>query len=218
MPGCRAEKTGAVLAECGDLYVENNCVYLKTVRGGEWVGAIYRRISDEYLDPLTFKPESLIGIPGVMDAYRAGNVALLNAPGNGVADDKGIYYFVPKMIQYYLGEEPILHNAPTYLPFYEDDRSYVLDHLETLVVDEETRSMIKLGTSVERVDLYLRLNEDADRTRNEFERLFNRLYKTQLAPEKCRLKLLTDSLLDSSKPTASVPEQIEALEGLFLDL
>ena len=153
-----------------------------------------------------------------MDAYRAGNVALLNAPGNGVADDKGIYYFVPKMIQYYLGEEPILHNAPTYLPFYEDDRSYVLDHLETLVVDEETRSMIKLGTSVERVDLYLRLNEDADRTRNEFERLFNRLYKTQLAPEKCRLKLLTDSLLDSSKPTASVPEQIEALEGLFLDL
>ena len=207
-----------MLAECGDLYVENNCVYLKTVRGGEWVGAIYRRISDEYLDPLTFKPESLIGIPGVMDAYRAGNVALLNAPGNGVADDKGIYYFVPKMIQYYLGEEPILHNAPTYLPFYEDDRSYVLDHLETLVVDEETRSMIKLGTSVERVDLYLRLNEDADRTRNEFERLFNRLYKTQLAPEKRRLKLLTDSLLDSSKPTASVPEQIEALEGLFLDL
>ena len=84
MPGCRAEKTGAVLAECGDLYVENNCVYLKTVRGGERVGAIYRRISYEYLDPLTFKPESLIGIPGVMDAYRAGNVALLNAPGNGV--------------------------------------------------------------------------------------------------------------------------------------
>ena len=207
-----------MLAECGDLYVENNCVYLKTVRGGERVGAIYRRISDEYLDPLTFKPESLIGIPGVMDAYRAGNVALLNAPGNGVADDKGIYYFVPKMIQYYLGEEPSLHNAPTYLPFYEDDRSYVLDHLETLVVDEETRSMIKLGTSVERVDLYLRLNEDADRTRNEFERLFNRLYKTQLAPEKRRLKLLTDSLLDSSKPTAPVPEQIEALEGLFLDL
>ena len=131
-----AEKTGAVLAECGDLYVENNCVYLKTVHGGERVGAIYRRISDEYLDPLTFKPESLIGIPGVMDAYRAGNVALLNAPGNGVADDKGIYYFVPKMIRYYLGEAPILHNAPTYLPFYEEDRKYVLDHLERLVVKD----------------------------------------------------------------------------------
>ena len=131
-----AEKTGAVLAECGDLYVENNHVYLRTVRGRELVGAIYRRISDEYLDPLSFKPESLIGIPGVMDAYRAGNVALLNAPGNGVADDKGIYYFVPKMIKYYLGEEPILQNAPTYLPFYEEDRKYVLDHLETLVVKD----------------------------------------------------------------------------------
>lgn len=131
-----AEKTGAVLAECSDLYVENNRVYLKTVHGGEQVGAIYRRIGDEYLDPLTFKPESLIGIPGVMDAYRAGNVALLNAPGNGVADDKGIYYFVPKMIKYYLGEEPILHNAPTYLPFYEQDRKYVLEHLETLVVKD----------------------------------------------------------------------------------
>ena len=131
-----AEKTGAVLAECGDLYVENNHVYLRTVHGRELVGAIYRRISDEYLDPLSFKPESLIGIPGVMDAYRAGNVALLNAPGNGVADDKGIYYFVPKMINYYLGEEPILQNAPTYLPFYEEDRKYVLDHLETLVVKD----------------------------------------------------------------------------------
>ncbi len=131
-----AEKTGAVLAECGDLYVENNCVYLKTVHGGERVGAIYRRISDEYLDPLCFKSESLIGIPGVIDAYRAGNVALLNAPGNGVADDKGIYYFVPKMIRYYLGEEPILHNAPTYLPFYDEDRKYVLDNLEKLVVKD----------------------------------------------------------------------------------
>ncbi len=131
-----AEKTGAVLAECGDLYVENNCVYLKTVHGGERVGAIYRRISDEYLDPLCFKSESLIGIPGVIDAYRAGNVALLNAPGNGVADDKGIYYFVPKMIRYYLSEEPILHNAPTYLPFYDEDRKYVLDNLEKLVVKD----------------------------------------------------------------------------------
>ncbi len=131
-----AEKTGAALAECGDLYVENDCVYLRGAQGGEKVGAIYRRISDDYLDPLCFKPESLIGIPGVMNAYRAGNVALINAPGNGVADDKGIYYFVPKMIRYYLGEEAILSNAPTYLPFYEEDRKYVLDHLETLVVKD----------------------------------------------------------------------------------
>lgn len=131
-----AEQTGAVLAEVGELYVENNCVWYRSVHGPERVGAIYRRIGDDYLDPVTFRPDSLIGIPGVMDAYRAGNVALLNAPGNGVADDKGIYYFVPKMIRYYLGEEPILQNAPTYLPFYEQDRQYVLDHLETLVVKD----------------------------------------------------------------------------------
>ena len=82
----------------------------------ERVGAVYRRISDEYLDPMNFNPESVIGIPHIYDVYRKGNVALLNAPGNGIADDKGIYYFVPKMIKYYLGEEPLLSNAPTYLP------------------------------------------------------------------------------------------------------
>lgn len=131
-----AERSGAVLAESGDLFVENNKVYYRSSDGPQRVGAIYRRISDDYLDPTTFLPESLIGIPGVMGAYRAGNVALLNAPGNGAADDKGIYYFVPKMIKYYLGEEPILHNAPTYLPFYEEDRAYVLDHLDRLVVKD----------------------------------------------------------------------------------
>ncbi|MCD7929653.1 MAG: circularly permuted type 2 ATP-grasp protein [Clostridiales bacterium] len=132
-----AEQTGSVLAECGELLVENNVVYYLGTRGSkERVGAIYRRISDEYLDPTAFLPESLIGIPGVMDAYRAGNVALLNAPGNGVADDKGIYYFVPKMIEYYLHETPILHNAPTYLPFYPEDREYVLANLEKLVVKD----------------------------------------------------------------------------------
>lgn len=132
-----AEQTGSVLAECGELFVENNVVYYLGTRGRkERVGAIYRRISDEYLDPTAFLPESLIGIPGVMDAYRAGNVALINAPGNGVADDKGIYYFVPKMIEYYLHETPVLHNAPTYLPFYQEDREYVLANLEKLVVKD----------------------------------------------------------------------------------
>lgn len=131
-----AEQTHSVLAQPDDLFVENDVVYCKTLGGRERVGAIYRRISDEYLDPLTFVPESLIGIPGVMNAYRAGNVALLNAPGNGCADDKGIYYFVPKMIRYYLNEEPILHNAPTYLPFYEEDRKYVLSNLKKLVIKD----------------------------------------------------------------------------------
>ncbi len=132
-----AERTGAVLVQNSDLFVENNILYMRDYQGGRTrVGTVYRRISDEYLDPMTFVPESLIGVPHIMDAYRAGNVAIMNAPGNGVADDKGIYYFVPKMIKYYLGEEPILKNAPTYLPYYEEDRKYVLDHLETLVVKD----------------------------------------------------------------------------------
>lgn len=92
--------------------------------------------SDEYLDPMTFCEESLIGVPHIFDVYRKGNVALINAPGNGVADDKGIYYFVPKIIKYYLGEEAILHNAPTYLPFYEDDMKYVMENLSKLVIKD----------------------------------------------------------------------------------
>ncbi|MCD8077453.1 MAG: circularly permuted type 2 ATP-grasp protein [Lachnospiraceae bacterium] len=132
-----AERTGCVLAMNQDLFVENNRVYYRDMEGNrQKVGAIYRRLSDEYLDPMTFLPESLIGVPGLMSAYRAGNVAILNAPGNGVADDKGIYYFVPRMVRYYLGQEPILKNAPTYLPFYEEDRKYVLDNLEKLVVKD----------------------------------------------------------------------------------
>lgn len=131
-----AEKTGAVLAEPGDLFVEGDVVYYQTYGEKERVGAIYRRVSDEYMDPVAFEPTSLIGIPNLMAAYRAGNVALLNALGNGAADDKGIYYFVPKMIRYYLGEEPILQNAPTYLPFYEEDRQYVLENLEKLVIKD----------------------------------------------------------------------------------
>ena len=131
-----AEQTGSVLAESDDLYVKDERLYYRGYGGDKLVGAMYRRISDEYLDPTCFLPESVIGVPNVMSAYRAGNVAILNAPGNGVGDDKGIYYFVPKMVEYYLGEEPILHNAPTYLPFYEADLAYTLEHLDTLVVKD----------------------------------------------------------------------------------
>ena len=131
-----AEKAGAVLAESADLYVRDSKLYYRSTHGDQQVGAIYRRVSDKYMDPLAFEPESLIGIPNLMGAYRAGNVAVLNAFGNGVADDKGIYYFVPKMIRYYLGEEPILSNAPTYLPFFQEDRKYVLEHMDTLVVKD----------------------------------------------------------------------------------
>ena len=132
-----AEHTGSILVRSDELFVENNILWHKTYSGEKTrIGVLYRRISDEYLDPLTFLPESLIGIPNLMEAYRTGNVGIINAPGNGVADDKGIYYFVPKMIKYYLGEEPILKNAPTYLPFYEEDRKYVIDNLDRLVIKD----------------------------------------------------------------------------------
>lgn len=132
-----AERTGAILAMPQDLYVEGNRLYYRQYQGKQQlVGTVYRRLSDEYLDPLSFLPESLIGVPGIMDVYRSGNVALVNAPGNGVADDKGIYYFVPHMIKYYLGEDAILKNAPTYLAFYEQDRKFILKHLERLVVKD----------------------------------------------------------------------------------
>ena len=132
-----AEKTGAHLVTGAELIVEKDMLYYISSNGTkERVGAVYRRISDEYLDPMNFNPESLIGIPHIFEVFRKGNVALINAPGNGVADDKGIYYFVPKMIRYYLGEEPILSNAPTYLPFYEEDMKYVLEHFDDLVLKD----------------------------------------------------------------------------------
>jgi uncharacterized circularly permuted ATP-grasp superfamily protein len=132
-----AERTGALLVKASELTVEDAVLYMNDYLGVKArVGAVYRRISDEYLDPMTFMAESLIGVPHIMDVYRAGNVAIINAPGNGVADDKGIYYFVPKMIKYYLGEEPILKNAPTYLPYYEDDLKFTLENIRRLVIKD----------------------------------------------------------------------------------
>ncbi|WP_165046002.1 circularly permuted type 2 ATP-grasp protein [Adlercreutzia sp. ZJ138] len=131
-----AEHAGAVLAEPSELFVDNETLYFRDATANRKVGAVYRRLSDEYLDPLCFLPESLIGVPNIMSAYRAGNVAIVNAPGNGAADDKGIYYFVPKMVEYYLGEKPLLKNAPTYLPFYDDDMAYVMDNADTLVIKD----------------------------------------------------------------------------------
>ena len=132
-----AELTGSVLATGSDLYVDNGHVYYRGMGGkAQLVGAVYRRISDDYLDPETFLDESVIGVPHLYSAFAAGNVAIINAPGNGIADDKGIYYFVPKMVRYYLDEEPILNNAPTYLPFYEEDRKYVLDAFDNLVIKD----------------------------------------------------------------------------------
>ena len=132
-----AEQTGAHLVSGQELVVENDHLFFIDYSGKkEKVGAVYRRISDDYLDPMNFREDSLIGIPHIFDIYRKGNVAILNAPGNGVADDKGIYYFVPQMIRYYLGEEAILHNAPTYLPYYEQDMAYVLENFDDLVLKD----------------------------------------------------------------------------------
>ena len=132
-----AEKTGATLAYPGDLFVEDDKVwYAGMYKQKTRVGCIYRRVSDEYMDPMMFEPSSLLGVPNLMQAYKTGNVALINAMGNGVADDKGIYYFVPKMVSYYLDEKPILHNAPTYLPYFKDDYDYVMDNLARLVIKD----------------------------------------------------------------------------------
>lgn len=132
-----AERTGAILTTGSDIVCENDNLYYIDYNGKKQrIGVVYRRISDEYLDPMTFYEDSVIGIPHIFEAYRKGNVALLNAPGNGVADDKGIYYFVPKMIKYYLGEGPTLLNAPTYLPYYEEDMKYVLSNFDNLVIKD----------------------------------------------------------------------------------
>ena len=132
-----AEKTGATLVYPGELFVEDNMVYYTGINKERTrVGCIYRRVSDEYMDPMIFEASSLLGIPNVMQAYKAGNVALVNAIGNGVADDKGIYYFVPKMVEYYLDEKPILQNAPTYLPYFKEDYDFVLKNIRRLVVKD----------------------------------------------------------------------------------
>lgn len=132
-----AEKTGAELVFPEDLEVLDNKVYLRDYSGCHHrVGVVYRRLSDEYLDPFAFNPDSVIGVPGILGAYRAGNVAIVNALGNGVADDKAVYYFVPKMVEYYLNEKPILQNAPTYMPLFEKDRKEVLSRLGELVIKD----------------------------------------------------------------------------------
>ncbi len=125
---------GIELVEGQDLVVEGDRVYMKTTQGLQQVDVIYRRIDDDFLDPEVFRSDSALGVPGLIRAYKAGNVALANAVGNGVADDKAIYSYVPLMIEYYLTERPILRNVPTYLCLRDDDRQYVLEHLSSLVV------------------------------------------------------------------------------------
>jgi uncharacterized circularly permuted ATP-grasp superfamily protein len=125
---------GVEVVEGPDLFVEEDVVFMRTTAGPQRVDVIYRRIDDDYLDPRVFRPESVLGVPGLMAAYKAGNVALANAPGAGIADDKAVYPYVPEMIRFYLNEEPLLANVPTYLCERDEDRAYVLAHLHELVV------------------------------------------------------------------------------------
>lgn len=129
-----ARTMGLELVMAPDLFVDQDVVYVRTTRGPRRVDVIYRRTDEAFLDPEAFRPDSVLGVPGLMRAYAAGNVALANAPGNGVADDKAVYPFVPDMIRYYLGEEPVLAQVPTLVCARDDDRAYVVDHLDELVV------------------------------------------------------------------------------------
>ncbi len=135
-----ARQMGVELVEGRDLIVENSFVYMRTTSGMRRVDVIYRRVDDDFLDPLCFRPDSVLGVAGIMNAYRLGNVALVNAPGTGVADDKAIYPFVPDMIKFYMSQEPILPNVPTYICARENDRKYVLENLDKLVVKATNES------------------------------------------------------------------------------
>lgn len=131
-----ADLMGVELVEGADLFVEAGFVWMRTTEGPKKVDVIYRRIDDHFLDPLCFRPDSMLGIPGLMDVYRSGGVTIASAPGAGVADDKAVYTFVPDMIRFYLGEEPILQNVPTWQCGRADDLKHVLDNLADLVVKE----------------------------------------------------------------------------------
>jgi uncharacterized circularly permuted ATP-grasp superfamily protein len=131
-----AQQMGIELVEGADLFVQENTLFMRTTQGPQRVDVVYRRIDDDFLDPLAFRTDSMLGVPGLMSAYRAGRVTLANAVGTGVADDKSMYPYVPEMIRFYLGEEPIIHNVKTYLLGNKDDLAYTLAHLEELVVKE----------------------------------------------------------------------------------
>ena len=136
-----AQQMGAHLVQGSDLFVaDDDCVYMQTIEGPSRLDVIYRRIDDDFLDPEVFREDSVLGVPGLMRAWRAGNVALANAPGAGVADDKVVYAFVPEMVRYYLDQDPILPNVPTYLCMHEKEREHVLTNLEQLVVKPANES------------------------------------------------------------------------------
>ena len=135
-----ARSMGIEIVVGQDLFVENRVVFMKTTKGPKRVDVIYRRIDDDFIDPKVFRKDSVLGVPGIVEAYQCGNVNLANAIGTGIADDKVMYYFVPKMIKFYLGEDPILPNVETYLTMFEQERKYVLENIANLVVKSANES------------------------------------------------------------------------------
>src|ERR1041384_4401875 len=131
---------GIELVEGSDLVVSEGYVWMRTTKGFERVDVIYRRIDDDFLDPEAFRPDSMLGVPGLMEVYKTGKVALANAPGTGVADDKVVYAYVPRIIKYYLGEEAIIPNVPTYICSEEKDLKHVIENISSLVVKAANES------------------------------------------------------------------------------
>lgn len=131
-----ADQMGVELVQGSDLLVEDGALWMRTIRGRQRIDVLYRRLDDAFVDPLNFRPDSLLGVPGLFDLYRAGRVTLVNAPGTGIADDKAVYAYVPEIVEFYTGEKPILKNVTTWRCSIEAERRYVLDHLEHLVVKE----------------------------------------------------------------------------------
>ena len=164
-----ARQMGIPLVEGRDLVVDNHKVYMKTTSGLQQVHVIYRRVDDEFLDPLVFRPDSVLGVPGLIGAYRKGNVAIVNAMGNGVADDKAVYAFVPAMIKYYLNEEPILPNVPTYEMSDVDARTYVFENIDKMVIKRTNQSggygmLMGNKTDQEEVDAFQKAVEEDPRS------------------------------------------------------
>lgn len=165
-----AKQMGISLVEGRDLVIDDHKVYMKTTNGLEQVHVIYRRIDDEYLDPLVFNPKSVLGVPGIMSAYRKGNVAIVNAIGNGVADDKAVYAYVPAMIKYYLNEEPILQNVNTYELSEPDARAYVFENIRKMVVKRTNQSGgygMVMGNSISEED-WLKAKEEIEKDPRSF--------------------------------------------------
>ena len=131
-----ADQMGVELVQGSDLFVEDSALYMRTITGKEKIDVLYRRVDDAYLDPLTFRPDSSLGVPGLFDLYRAGRVTIVNAPGTGIADDKAVYAYVPDIIEFYTGQKPILQNVPTWRCAVKEECAHVLANLETLVVKE----------------------------------------------------------------------------------